>query len=538
MVAPPATSADFSWWRRPIVLYPDPPPFERPPPWNPGVFMTVLTFTGSPPATTWRPPAGVTSVYVDAWGAGGGGGSSSPSGLGGGGGGGGAYARGLVSVNPALPYVVQPGNGGFGGSNPQTGGQGDNAIFGDVSTVMAKGGGPGGGGNAGVAGGGGVRGTASGSVGNITTIDGGNGGSGVSNPGGGGGSSAGNTAVGAVGGDSSGATEGAGGIAPFPGGNGGSGGKVQQTGHDGTVPGGGGGGGGLPIAGWANGGAGANGKIVLTFASSSPSYPDQFEWMLKWKPLFPPDFEYLGAQHSLAFIFSTMAPPPPYVETYGWVQHRPSDDSFAKKFEALPTQITWRAMFSPQQAPPAAPEGYAWIRRVPKEGSFSVPFEPLPNQVTWRPMFSPQQGPPSYVETYAWINRKPNENSFWQPQPPLVLPPPWIGWFVPQVSPSLALSGIGLISRDPQADERTRRHLDQVSSLLNSLLTQGYIVATGVQAFKIVGGGVSMNRAPNVMDDAAHGFPVGVLWVQTSPAVHVWVNVSNAVGAAVWQLLV
>jgi len=62
---------------------------------------------------SWRAPAGVTRVLVEAWGAGGGGGDGARRGAtGGGGGGAGAYQRVIVSVVPGEAYEIVVGAGG------------------------------------------------------------------------------------------------------------------------------------------------------------------------------------------------------------------------------------------------------------------------------------------------------------------------------------------------------------------------------------------------------------------------------------------
>ena len=67
---------------------------------------------------SWRAPAGVTRVLVEAWGAGGGGGDGAPRGTtGGGGGGAGAYQRGVVPVVAGETYDIVVGAGGGGGAD-------------------------------------------------------------------------------------------------------------------------------------------------------------------------------------------------------------------------------------------------------------------------------------------------------------------------------------------------------------------------------------------------------------------------------------
>ena len=83
-------------------------------PWPPtattGTHLMVDTFTSS---STWTAPAGVTSVVVEAWGAGGAARVGSD-----GGGGGGAYVRSLVSVTPGEVYWIQVGSDLAGNFSP------------------------------------------------------------------------------------------------------------------------------------------------------------------------------------------------------------------------------------------------------------------------------------------------------------------------------------------------------------------------------------------------------------------------------------
>ncbi|MBK7965338.1 MAG: proprotein convertase P-domain-containing protein [Bacteroidetes bacterium] len=232
--------------------------------------QTTQTFNSS---SSWTPPAGVTSVTIECWGAGGSGGGNSNTSDGSGGGGGGAYSKGTVTVVPGTPYTVTVGTGGNGNSG-SNGSPGGDSWFSTNTSVMAKGGGAGletSGGNGGV---GGTGGQASAGFGNIIKFSGGNGGTGRNNStgtGGGGGSSAGTAANGANGAVGAGSA-GAGGTAPTGGGNGGNGGASASNGSDGITPGGGGGGSGDRSTFGSNrsGGDGANGRITVTY--TCPTY--------------------------------------------------------------------------------------------------------------------------------------------------------------------------------------------------------------------------------------------------------------------------
>jgi hypothetical protein len=136
-------------------------------------FNGIQEFTQS---GTFTPPAGVTSILVELWGAGGGGSGACGvvmQGLfaaGGSGGGGGGYTRAVLSVTPGATYSVAIGNGGQGGPscdifftpNSMTGGIGGvTEIIDSASNILlTAGGGTGGiyGGAGGGTGGGGGNG--------------------------------------------------------------------------------------------------------------------------------------------------------------------------------------------------------------------------------------------------------------------------------------------------------------------------------------------------------------------------------------------
>lgn len=192
-------------------------------------------------------PAGVTSVTVEAWGAGGHGGNRTFSGRAGGGGGG-AYASSVISVTPgqSIPITV-----GQGSANDNPGGD---SWFLNTSTVMAKGG------NSGQNNGstGGSGGSAISSVG-TTKYAGGNGAGTTASISGGGGSSAASTAPGIAAINQTGAN------APGNGGDGGDGRSSGGNGTDGSAPGGGGGGAYKSGSSNRSGGVGGNGRVIVTY---------------------------------------------------------------------------------------------------------------------------------------------------------------------------------------------------------------------------------------------------------------------------------
>jgi hypothetical protein len=207
-------------------------------------------------------PVGVTSITIDAWGAGAGGAADA-------GGGGGAYA-GISSydVVPGELYTVVVGTGGDADLNPSVGGD---SSFGSI--VIAKGAS------------GSVGGSDAGSTGAIK-YSGGNGGTTSALAGNGGGGSAGS---GGSGGDGSGSVLTTGGLGGYAGaaGTGGASGAAGGAGGDslGTVaatvggfPGGGGGEVGLVDL-FVASGAGANGQVTVAYSCFTPGTITQPSYM-------------------------------------------------------------------------------------------------------------------------------------------------------------------------------------------------------------------------------------------------------------------
>lgn len=194
--------------------------------------VETITTTG---AGTWTVPCGVTSITVEAWGAGGAGGGSTVNNDSGDGGGSGAYTSRTFAVTAGsnIPYTI--GVGGVGSTNNGTDG-GDTTILG-----MIAGGGQGGNRNGGTVTG--IGGVASG--GTINT----NGNNGA----------AGGTGTGGDGGD-------------CPNGGNGGVGVSNGNGQDGFNP-GGGGGGGERGGGNRSGGDGGNGQIRITYFITLPPAP-------------------------------------------------------------------------------------------------------------------------------------------------------------------------------------------------------------------------------------------------------------------------
>lgn len=219
--------------------------------------QTVQTYSTAG-TYTWTCPPGTTSIQVDAWGGGGAGGGTGATGgtiRTGGGGGGGAYTKNAsVSVTPGTSYTIVVGAGGTAVS-ANNGNNGNSSTF-ATNLVVANGGNGGGSTNNGTGGASGLGGTGG-------TFSGGNGAAGLgTNAGsGGGGSSAGTGANGNNGSVT------AGGIAPTGGSAGAAG--VSSNGV-GTAASGFSGGGSGSYAGTGSavaraGGAGAAGKVIITY---------------------------------------------------------------------------------------------------------------------------------------------------------------------------------------------------------------------------------------------------------------------------------
>ncbi|MDK2770979.1 MAG: GEVED domain-containing protein [Flavobacterium sp.] len=190
-----------------------------------------ITATG---AGTWTVPCGVTSITVEAWGAGGTGGGSTVNNDSGDGGGSGAYTSGTFTVTPGSNiayYVGRSFNGGTG-----------NGADGEDTTILGMNAGGGQGGNAN---GGSVTGTGGVASGGTTNTNGNNGG-------------AGGTGTGGDGGDA-------------PNGGAGGNGTSNANGQPGTSP-GGGGGGGERSGGNRSGGRGGSGQITLTYTDPYAAY--------------------------------------------------------------------------------------------------------------------------------------------------------------------------------------------------------------------------------------------------------------------------
>ena len=239
---------------------------------------------------TFKVPSGVTSLTIQAWGAGGGGGAGSGSTGVGGAGGGGGFTQDTITVTGGTSLTVSVGSGGAAATNSSAAGNGGgfSAVQNGATYLIQAGGGGGGGGAEGTTGSGGAGGAGggttgvSGTAGGGTATTGGGGGDGTASTGGTAGSagttgvagSAGAANAGGNGGGSltscntsvSGHTGGAGGT-----GAGGLGGSVASCSGGGGGGGGafGGGGGGSAINTTTRGGGGGGGGSDLVTGSGT-----------------------------------------------------------------------------------------------------------------------------------------------------------------------------------------------------------------------------------------------------------------------------
>ncbi|HVE87681.1 MAG TPA: hypothetical protein VND93_32710, partial [Myxococcales bacterium] len=145
---------------------PAPPPPPPPPPLPEPVAQESRAFTASEEPQSFRVPAGVHRLMVEAWGAGGGGGSGGKANAQGGGGG---FARATIQVSPGEELQISVGEGGAGtglpGFGTTAGGGGGASFVSRANTTLLVAGGGGGAGadgcggcEEGLAGGGGAGG--------------------------------------------------------------------------------------------------------------------------------------------------------------------------------------------------------------------------------------------------------------------------------------------------------------------------------------------------------------------------------------------
>jgi hypothetical protein len=221
-----------------------------------GTTPTYVTYYTSG-TNNWVVPAGVTSLTIQAWGAGGGGGRNSSSA--GGNGGGGGYAKEVATVTPGNSLSILVGSGGSKAAGNLRGGNGggySSVTNSTTATLLVKAGGGGGGGGArgGATGGdGGAGGGTSGIAGSA--------GSGASSGGGGNPGTSGTFGTGGTAG--TGGAAGASGAANAGGNAAGNGGTCASAGSGtgGNGGSGGGGSGGSDTSTCSNGGGGGGGRF-------------------------------------------------------------------------------------------------------------------------------------------------------------------------------------------------------------------------------------------------------------------------------------
>jgi hypothetical protein len=227
-----------------------------------GFSQSTQTFTTS---GTFTVPVGITSIDIEAWGAGGAGGGATGNGSAGGGGAGGGYAKKTsFTVVPGTTYTVTVGTGGTGDKNSGNAGNASSVTIGATTYLSAVGGN---GGNLASSDNTSASGATALSTGNIGftapfSYYGGAGGTGVAgspSSSGAGGSSAGtgsngNAPIGL-----------SGGVAVTGGGSGADGSAIKGNGANGFIPGGGGAGATATGDKDKSGGNGANGQVIISW---------------------------------------------------------------------------------------------------------------------------------------------------------------------------------------------------------------------------------------------------------------------------------
>ncbi len=98
---------------------------------------------------------------------------------------------------------------------------------------------------------------------------------------------------------------------------------------------------------------------------------------------------------------------------------------------------------------------------------------------------------------------------------------------------------VGLIPRAPDdADRRKAAFSEKTSSLINSLIQQGYLQLTGSNpiTWRILSGAVVAQRPPGYLDDASLGYAPGTLWVDAKAA-QGYLCLDATLGYPIWLLL-
>jgi hypothetical protein len=122
------------------------------------------------------------------------------------------------------------------------------------------------------------------------------------------------------------------------------------------------------------------------------------------------------------------------------------------------------------------------------------------------------------------------------PKSPYMPPPgPPVPPTPPPPASGFASTNRQLIPLVPSQDQRSTKASQITSEMLNSLQLRGQIFKTGTNTWAIAGQPIETDRPPTAHDDKQSMFVVpGTIWVDVTNSTS-YVNISNAVGAAVWK---
>lgn len=210
-----------------------------------------------------------------------------------------------------------------------------------------------------------------------------------------------------------------------------------------------------------------------------------------------------------------------------WLEHLPIEPMLKVDPPGTVPAIVLQQSYPPEVHAGPAMRGAPWLQNIPVE-PFIVqgPAPPAPAGAT---ILAPETnaGPP--MRGAPWLLELPIQPFVPtpnQPTPPTPVTPPTPKW-----PPS--------IQRDPDAAPRTRKHLDMVADIFNSLMQQGLMYQDVNGRWQIVSVTSSDRfveaRPPTVNDDASHGARAGSVWVDTSTS-NVYLCASANIGSAVWKL--
>lgn len=233
-------------------------------------------------------------------------------------------------------------------------------------------------------------------------------------------------------------------------------------------------------------------------------------------------------RRSKGWLFSTMAGPPGAADSLSWRVKRPAVDDVAV---AAPSSLPVNPAILVAHVQPSPTVQFFGAHTLPQP---EVPPDFLTPRLPVNPAILVAHIQPGKFITFRLPVRQPDD-----PLPPSgrnnssaaalfspSVPAPRVGGFRP------------FLPRVPNLDtqhgmERLRRFTEILSALMNSLFGQGYIVQTGIEQYALVSGGFALARSPGAADDVRQSVQPGMVWVNTLTN-QVYVNASNAVGAAVW----